>query len=429
MIGRRQASSFWRLGLFIKLLLWQLSVPPTATSFPVAVVVPRPTTTKTIMELPAVPSDHGNWAAAVSAEARTLFYETPLLYSAPLSKRASSSRNGADVEVDVYIKLDCLQPSGSFKDRGMAHLLTTLRRQHGCRSIVSSSGGNAGLAAATVARQLLGSRHGHDNDDDDNIMHCTVVVPATTKPHVINKLRDDLAATVIVHGNVWNEADAYARQLVARDESGRTAYVPPYENESLWTGHSTVVDEIYRQLGGNDKQNSITPDAIIVSVGGGGLLCGVLEGLQRRQRLGEDDGEEDDRACHVIAAETVGASSFAQAYRRGELVTLPKIDSVATSLGALQVSPSALSRAKEYGTDVSPAVCTDAQAIDACWQVRRARVHERTLTKKLSIHFLFVLFLSVCPGPSYIGRTSLWSGIGRDLFATFRLFVVAEEEQ
>jgi L-serine/L-threonine ammonia-lyase len=328
------------------------------------------------MERPAVPADHdhGNMAAAVSAEARTLFYETPLLYSAPLSKRASSNSNGVDV--DVYIKLDCLQPSGSFKDRGMAHLLTTLRRQQGCRRIVSSSGGNAGLAAATVARQLLGGSGRHDDDDgDDNIMHCTVVVPATTKPHVINKLRDDLAATVIVHGNVWNEADAYARQLVAHDESGRTAYVPPYENELLWTGHSTVVDEIYRQLGSIDddtRKNAKTPDAIIVSVGGGGLLCGVLEGIQRRRRQrrpGEDD-DEDNSSCHVIAAETVGASSFAQAYQRGELITLEKIDSVATSLGALQVSPSALTRTREYGTDVSPAVCTDAQAIDACWQVR-----------------------------------------------------------
>jgi L-serine/L-threonine ammonia-lyase len=320
-------------------------------------------------------------AAAVSIEARALFYETPLLYSAPLSKRiitSTTSNNGTTTnEIDVYVKLDCLQPSGSFKDRGMAHLLTTLVR-NGFRQMVSSSGGNAGLAAATVARQL-------------NVA-CTVVVPTTTKPFVIDKLRNDLQATVIVHGAVWNEADAHARQLVAANPT-IIAYVPPYENELLWTGHSTVVDEIY--------QHGLDPDAIIVSVGGGGLLCGVLEGLQRHQHHqhnnnnsnnhGDDDDDDDHAAtttsgeeetffggggCRVIAAETVGASSFAQSFREQRLVRLPAITSIATSLGALQVSPSALSRAIDYrptagvAAGVSTAVCTDAQAIDACVQVR-----------------------------------------------------------
>jgi L-serine/L-threonine ammonia-lyase len=293
--------------------------------------------------------------AAVSAEARALFYETPLLYSAPLSKRISSSNSTN--EVDVYVKLDCLQPSGSFKDRGMAHLLTTLA-QNGFRQVVSSSGGNAGLAAATVAQQLD--------------LACTVVVPTTTKPHVIAKLRNDLQATVIVHGVVWDEADTHARQLVAADPTA-IAYVPPYENELLWTGHSTVVDEIYQQ--------GLDPAAIIVSVGGGGLLCGVLEGLQRHQhhhhhQHNSNHGDNDAHAatsgeetfsggCRVIAAETVGASSFAQAFREKRLVRLPAITSIATSLGALQVSPSALSRAINYHHPdaVSTAVCTDAPAI------------------------------------------------------------------
>jgi L-serine/L-threonine ammonia-lyase len=77
----------------------------------------------------------------------------------------------------------------------------------------------------------------------------------------------------------------------------------------------------------------------------------------------------------VIAAETDGASSFAQAWESGELVTLPSIDSIATSLGALQVSESAIERSKRHeekllGT-VKAAICTDTEAVDACLQFAR----------------------------------------------------------
>lgn len=264
--------------------------------------------------------------ADISDQARTLFTNTPLLRSAPLSHTTG---------VDVYIKLDCLQASGSFKDRGMAHLLTELSKQQ-YQQIISSSGGNAGLAAATVAHSLR--------------LSCTVIVPNSTKPIVIDKLKA-LGATVQIHGDVWNQADEYARDIVAQNPT-TIAYVPPYEHELLWTGHSTVVDEIYDML---------TPAAIVLSVGGGGLLCGVLEGLERH----------DATDCHVVAAETMGASSFAQAFESGERVRLSSIDSIATSLGALQVSETALTRAKHARHPVSTAVCTDAQALDACLQVRR----------------------------------------------------------
>jgi len=267
--------------------------------------------------------------------AQDLYRRTPLIRSDVLSEMVGGM-------MPVYLKLDALQNSGSFKDRGMAFLCWELQRLHGVSKIMSSSGGNAGLAAATVARQL------------DN-MECTVVVPKTTKPLVIDKLKA-LGATVQIVGENWNQADAYVRNVVANDTS--LAYIPPYEHPLLWTGHSTVIDEIYDSM-------EEPPGTIIVSVGGGGLLCGVLEGLERL-----------NKHCNVIAAETVGAASFGQAWqsRKQQPVTLPAIESVATSLGALQVSPTCLERAKNHeakglGT-VQSVTCTDAEAIDACLQVR-----------------------------------------------------------
>lgn len=269
----------------------------------------------------------------VASEARSLnlFSKTPLRKDDNLSKL---------LQRDVFLKLDSMQPSGSFKDRGIGHLCSTIQEQ--TTKLISSSGGNAGLAAATVGQALQ--------------MSVQVIVPQTTKPNVIAKLRS-LHADVTIHGENWNAADTLARQLVDQDPSAY--YVSPYDNALLWTGHSTVVDEIFEEL------HPIVPSCIIASVGGGGLLCGILEGLHRRQSR-----------TAVIAAETVGAASFGQSFRKKEIVTLEKIDSIATSLGALQVTPVALQRAKQHqewtGKDdmVQISLCTDAEAVDACVKVR-----------------------------------------------------------
>jgi L-serine/L-threonine ammonia-lyase len=221
----------------------------------------------------------------------------------------------------------------------MAHLCHPLREERGATELLCSSGGNAGLAAATVARQLGGCT-----------MRCTVVVPETTRAVVLDRLRS-LGADVLVFGENWNAADERTRRLA--EERAHAAYVPPYDHPLLWTGHSTVIDEVCEELG--------EIGAVIVSVGGGGLICGVLEGLRRRRMF----------STAVIAAETVGAASFGKSFQRGELVRLDSIDSIATSLGALEVTPEALERARQHiesGGAVQEALCTDAEAVDACLQ-------------------------------------------------------------
>jgi L-serine/L-threonine ammonia-lyase len=255
-----------------------------------------------------------------------LYQETPLIKSFPLSKLCQR---------DVYLKLDALQASGSFKDRGMAHLCRTLQQQ-GVKQLISSSGGNAGLAVATVAQQLN--------------MIVQVIVPKTTKPIVVEKLKH-LGADVTVHGENWNQADTLARQRVA-DSQGAAEYISPYDNPLLWTGHATIVPEIVKQLG------DIQVACIVLSVGGGGLLCGVLEGCATTATV-----------CHVVAAETQGASCFGQSLASGKVVTLAGIDSVATSLGATSPTPAALERSQLHVGGVASAICTDKEAVQACLQL------------------------------------------------------------
>jgi L-serine/L-threonine ammonia-lyase len=259
-------------------------------------------------------------SAKLAEGAEELFSRTPLVYSNPISKLVGKP---------VYCKMDALQSSGSFKDRGMAHLCASCAKE-GAKKLISSSGGNAGLAVTTVGAQLG--------------MSISVIVPETTKSVVIDKLRS-LGAEVTVHGVNWNEADKLARELVGADPSAK--YISPYDNPLLWTGHSTIVDEIVEDL------DSV--GAVVVSVGGGGLLAGVLEGFAR-----------NEVKAKVIAAETEGASSFGQAWEAGEVVTLTSIDSIATSLGATSVTPVVLERAKQHVGGFSSSICSDAEAVDAC---------------------------------------------------------------
>ena len=253
---------------------------------------------------------------------------TPLIHSTPITQALRNQKQSA--QTHAMLKMDAMQLSGSFKDRGMAHMCKTLKKQ-GKSYLISSSGGNAGLAAATMGNKLG--------------INVRVVVPTTTKPLMLDKMRAQ-NANVTIHGDNWNAADELARQLVAESD-GKAAYVPPFEDPLLWEGHSTLIDEL--------AEDGVKPGVIVASVGGGGLLCGILLGLRRH-------GWED---VAVYAAETQGASCFAAAVEAGKPVRLEAIRSVATSLGALEVSPNAYRLAQEHG-QVRSVVVSDREAIDAC---------------------------------------------------------------
>ncbi|MFM9379928.1 pyridoxal-phosphate dependent enzyme [Pseudomonas sp. UV AK001] len=220
-----------------------------------------------------------------------LHIRTPLILHPTLS---TTSRR-------IWLKLENLQPSGSFKLRGMG-LLCSLAAAQGKRKVVCPSGGNAGLATAVAAASL-------------GLQAC-IVVPHTTPEATRARIRRT-GAEVIVHGKVWDEANQRARELASAAD---TEYVPAFDHPVLWEGHSTMIDEIL--------EDCPQVDTVVTSVGGGGLLAGILTGLLRHDR----------RDCRIIACETRGAASFAAAVQAGHPVRLSKIDTVATSLGAAQVA-------------------------------------------------------------------------------------------
>jgi L-serine/L-threonine ammonia-lyase len=220
-----------------------------------------------------------------------LHIRTPLILHPTLS---TASRR-------IWLKLENLQPCGSFKLRGMGLLCSQAAKQ-GKRKVVCPSGGNAGLATAVAAVSL-------------GLQAC-IVVPHTTPEATRARIRGT-GAEVIVHGKVWDEANQRARELASAADA---EYVPAFDHPVLWEGHSSMVDEIL--------EDCPQVDTVVTSVGGGGLLAGILTGLLRHDR----------RGCRIVTCETSGAASFAAAVQAGHPVRLNRIDTVATSLGAAQVA-------------------------------------------------------------------------------------------
>ena len=277
----------------------------------------------------------------------SLHLRTPLLRSDALGRALGGGAN-------VWLKMDSLQPPGSFKLRGVGNLVRNAIAG-GATHVVSSSGGNAGLATAYAGRELG--------------VPVTVVLPETTPAFVVGRLRE-YGADAVVHGKVWDEANARALELV-EDLGGAGALVHPFDHPDLWEGHATLVHEVREQLEAQTG-HARAPAAVVTVVGGGGLLRGILQGL-------DDVADVWGNSVPVIACETRGAASMASSLEAGHLVTLPGIDSVAKSLGAATVSKEIFEHCVALGPDrVQPWVTSDEAAVRAC--ARFAEDH-RTLVE------------------------------------------------
>lgn len=247
---------------------------------------------------------------------RRLHIETPLSLSATLSTRLGCS---------VALKLDAMQPTGSFKLRGVGYACTEYAKQ-GAKRFIASSGGNAGIAVAYAGCQLG--------------VPVAVYVPESTSTHAREQIVQ-WGAELHVVGHDWAAAHGAAQKDMRTDD----VFIHPFDDPLLWQGHSSLVDEL--------EAASVQPSHIIVAVGGGGLLCGVAEGLARHNWETE-----------IIAVETHGADSYSQARSSNTHIKLPQISSIASSLGATQVARQAFEL--HQSQTIQPVVVSDTQAVAAC---------------------------------------------------------------
>ena len=249
----------------------------------------------------------------------TLNIETPLIEYHLISQKVGQS---------IWLKMESSQPSGSFKTRGIGYACEEYLKR-GAKRFIASSGGNAGLAVAFAGRRLS--------------VPVIIVVPEAASKRAVNLMRLE-NAEVIVHGKSLDEAHRFALSLIQSTD----AYIHPFDDPLVWKGHASLIDEIFRA--------GLKPDAIVLSVGGGGLLCGVMEGLKRNGGSG----------VPVIAVETEGADSYGKSLNAGFLVELAYISSIATTLGARIVCEQALAYSKNH--HIESVVLPDKVAVSASLQ-------------------------------------------------------------
>lgn len=269
----------------------------------------------------------------------SLYNKTPLVQQ--------TFTDGESDSPQFFIKSEFSQPGGSFKSRGIGYLISksAARIEEGSGKpphVYCSSGGNAGLAAATASEILR--------------LPCTVVVPRTTKESMISKIRDR-GAEVIVKGSHWKEADFHLCESIIKSAEGSKhvpIYVHPFDNSEIWDGHSSIVDEIIESL----KSEHIDLDrlkGIVCSVGGGGLFNGVIRGLERHNLAHQ---------VPVVAVETKGCDVLNASLRAGHQVTLEKITSVASSLGSVYTPKETFDYATKYNT--KSVVLDDIAVLETC---------------------------------------------------------------
>lgn len=209
--------------------------------------------------------------------------ETKLVYSDYFSEKTGAK---------VYFKPENMQFTGAYKLRGAYYKISTLTQKERERGIISASAGNHAQGVAYAAK-LIGAK-------------AVIVMPTSTPLIKVNRTKG-YGAEVILHGDVYDDACAYALELA--EEKGYT-FIHPFNDEIVATGQGTIAMEIIKELP--------TVDYILVPIGGGGLCCGVSTLAKML-----------NPKIKVIGVEPAGAACMKASLAAGHVVTLPKVTTIA----------------------------------------------------------------------------------------------------
>lgn len=192
----------------------------------------------------------------------------------------------------VYLKPENMQVTGAYKVRGAYYKISTMTEEERAKGLIAASAGNHAQGVAYAAK-LYGCR-------------AVIVMPTTTPLIKVNRTKN-YGAEVILHGDVYDEACAYAMELAEKE--GMT-FIHPFDDEVVATGQGSIAMEIIQDLP--------TVDIILVPVGGGGLLAGTATFAKLL-----------NPHIRVIGVEPVGANCMQESLRKGKVVSLPQIDTIA----------------------------------------------------------------------------------------------------
>ncbi len=213
-------------------------------------------------------------------------------------------------DATVWLKLEVLQHTGSFKVRGAMLTMQRLGTPALARGVTAVSGGNHAMAVAYAAR-TLGTT-------------AKVVMPVTANPARIEACRQ-LGAAVVLAPDM---ASAFATVQRIEADEGRS-FVHPFEGEGMTLGAATLGLELLRQTG--------QLDALFVAIGGGGLAAGVACAVKQLQPR-----------CRVFGVEPAGADTMHRSFAAGSPQRIDRITTIADSLGAPMAMPQSYALCRRF---------------------------------------------------------------------------------
>jgi threonine dehydratase len=231
---------------------------------------------------------------------------TPCSHSETLSRLTGTS---------AYLKLENLQKTGAYKERGALNKLLTLDSAERARGLIAASAGNHAQGVAYHAGRLG--------------VAATIVMPETTPILKVANTRA-LGAQVVLHGSSFDEAYAEARRLEKQD--GLT-FVHPFDDEAVIAGQGTIGLELLDQVS--------NLDAVIVPVGGGGLVSGVAIALK-----------SVDPRIRVIGVEAEVIPAMAAALEAGKPVTIENAYTIADGIAVKRAGDLTFGHVKKWVDEI-----------------------------------------------------------------------------
>ncbi|HJK98877.1 MAG TPA: threonine ammonia-lyase [Polyangiaceae bacterium LLY-WYZ-14_1] len=233
-------------------------------------------------------------------------YVSPCAFSRSLS---------VELGCQLYLKLENLQMTGSFKERGACNKLSLLTEEERRHGVVTASAGNHAQGVAYHARQLD--------------IRAVIVMPALTPLMKVSATRR-FGAEVVLHGNNYDEAAQEAARL--QEEHGYT-YVHPFEDPAIMAGQGTIGLELL-------EQNPYL-EAIVVAVGGGGLAAGVATAVK-----------ETNPKIRVYGVEAASVPSMRAAMDAGSPVEVPAAKTIADGIAVRRVGKETHAQVARYLDDL-----------------------------------------------------------------------------
>ena len=243
---------------------------------------------------------------AARARLRGAVYETPCAYSQTLSELTGTR---------CHVKLENLQMTGSFKERGAANLLLQLPADVRARGVITASAGNHGLAVAFHAARLA--------------VPATIVMPEWAPLIKVSSARRR-GAEVLLWGANFDEACERALAMAAER---RLVFVHPFDDPRVVAGQGTLGLEVLDQVP--------ELEAVLLAVGGGGLAGGVALAIKAHRP-----------GVRVIGVQAEALPSMREAVRAGERVRLPAAATLADGIAVRQVGELGLALARKYVDEV-----------------------------------------------------------------------------